>query len=456
MSASVGLEHRRRQLKIYQKQWIETVGDFIGLWDRFDALYLQGIAPDEVTDEKEDAFLEFQGAIVEQLVKVEPVDHERFGVRDLVMAVLHDALSLRHLARQSEFQQRRLHGRWTEASEALSKLRHFCETYSPKFDKASRLVRVRRANPFWDPAAGAFRATLTKIALGPVTFFAGLRPGPDKKMNMFLFKSVITPSLFVFLVLAIAHLETVQQMAYNFTLTTGVLLEKEGVVPKLVIHFFALFGVGILALVTSGVLMLLVWLHAGTLHVASKLLGGTEDLRMTRKIVVYGWAPLVALVTAPYAIVLQIIGVNKAQKVSPVLAVLAWLVGTALLVALVIGILFAAYRVTGQIPYVEVTAVGAKTYERDSAQPDRARPVGQVDSGKRLGYRGKVKATVRKETVRFYRVALGGKEVLLREEDGAVREYTFSRLVPYVAAVTRDKVLHVVQRLSREIGAEAQ
>ena len=438
-------------MKEYQKKWLETLRDFTGLWDRFDTLYLQGIALDEVTEAREDEFLQFQGAMVEQLVKVDVIDHGRFDVHDLVMAVIHDAPSLRHLARQSDFQLRRLRQSWGEASEALSKLSRFCETYTPKLDKTTRLQEVRRANPFWDPAGGRFQATLTKLAVGPVTFFDGLRPGRDEKANWFLFKIIIIPVLFLFLVLAIANLETVQQMARNFG-------ETEGFAPKLLIHAFALVGVLILALVVTVVLMILAFLHVGTLHAVFKVFGGKGKIKMTSRIVIYGAAPVVAIITAPYAIVLQMIGANKAQKVPAVLAPFAWLIGTALFVALVLAILFATYHFTGQIPepgeYVQVTAMDAVLYERrlSSKQIKKGE---EIASGRRLDYGGETTGTLNKKSVDFYEVVVDGKDRLLRQEDGEIKEFRNSQTVSLLFELTHEKVAFFLERLRGKIGAEA-
>jgi hypothetical protein len=447
-------------LKEYQRKWLETLRDFTGLWDRFDTLYLQGITLDEVTEEREDEFLQFQGAMVEQLVKVGTIDHGRFDVHDLVMAVIHDAPSLGHLARQSDFQRRRLRQSWGEASQALSKLSRFCETYTPKLDKTSRLQEVRRANPFWDPAGGGFQATLTKLAIGPVTFFAGLRPSRDEKANWFLFKILIIPLILVFLVLAIANLETVQQMARNFGETSGLLPEAEGFVPKLLIHAFALVGVLILALVATVVLMILALLHEMTLHAVFKIFGGKSDFKMTRRIVIYGAAPIVAIITAPYAIVLQMIGANKAQKIPPVLAPFAWLIGTALLVVLVLAILFAVYHFTGQIPspgeYVQVKGLGATLYEPRSLGSTQVRQGGEIASGRRLEYKGEMTGKLpNKQSADFYRVVVDGQEKLLLKDDGEIKEFRRAQIVLLLFELTRDKVMFVVTRLSRELGAEA-
>jgi hypothetical protein len=447
-------------LKEYQRRWIETVRDFTGLWDRFDTLYLQGITLDEVTEEKEDEFLQFQGAMVEQLVKVDEIDNRRFDVHDLAMAVIHDALSLGHIARQSDFQRRRLHQRWGEAAEALSKLVHFCETYTPKLDKTTRLEQVRRINPFWDPTGGGFQATLVKILIGPVTFFAGMRPGREDKSDWFLFKIVIIPSLLVFLVLAIANLSAVQQMARYFGENTGVLVSDEGGwVPKLVVHLFALLGVAILGFVTALVLIALANLHAAMLHAAFKLFGGQENLAMTRKIAIYGGAPIIAVVTAPYAIVLQIIGAHKTQKIPIVFAVLSWLVGTALFAALVLGALFVVYHFTGQIPeegrYVEVTALDAKAYEADTASRRARVSPAEVAIGNRFKYEETATLKVGNEDVDFYVVHRDGQKVLLRQRDCAVREFRRSNMAWFLIELTRDKVMFVVNRLGRELGGQA-
>ena len=446
-------------MKTYQKSWLETVQDFVGLWDRFDALYLRGVTADEVTDSREDEYLQFQGAMVEQLVKLVEVERKKFDAHDLVMAVIHDAPSLRALSRQSDFQRKRLRQHWTEASEMLLKLRHWCETYSPKLDKTTRLQEVRRLNPFWNPAGGGFTATLTKVAVGPVTFFEGLRPGREKKTNWFLFKILIIPLLLVFLVLAIVNLETVQQMAANFGETSGLLPEREGVVPKLLIHVFALAGLSILSLVGSVVLMLLACLHVGTAHLAAKLFGGKEDIAMTHKIIVYGAVPVVAIITAPYAIVLQIIGTWKTQRVPPVLAPLAWLIGTVLALAIVFGILLGTYYFTGQIPdegeYVQVTAIEATTYKPVRPGSNRVKKGEEIPSGVRLEYKGETKKKVGKGPVAdFYEVVYHGNETLVRQEDSAVRELRRSQIPLLVLQLTREKVSFVITRLSREIGAE--
>jgi hypothetical protein len=447
-------------LKDYQKRWLETVRDFIGLWDRFDTLYLQGMTLDEVTEEKEDEFLQFQGAMVEHLVKVDEIDHGRFDVHDLAMAVIHDALSLGHIARQSDFQRRRLRQRWAEAAAALSKLVYFCETYTPKLDKTTRLEEVRRINPFWDPTGGGFQATLAKLIIGPVTFFAGMRPGREDKSDWFLFKIVIIPSLLVFLVLAIANLSTVQQMARNFGETSGVLVANgEGWVPRLIVHVFALLGIAILGFVTALVLIALANLHAATLHAAFKFFGGKESLSMSRKIAIYGGAPIIAVITAPYAIVLQMIGAHKTQKIPVAFAVLSWLVGTALFAAVVLGALFVVYHFTGQIPeegrYVEAAALDAKAYEAD--QDFKRARVGttEVATGERFKYEDVATLKVRNEDVDFYVVHRDGQKVLLRQQDCALREFRRSNIVWYLIELTRDKIMFVVTRLSRELGTEA-
>jgi hypothetical protein len=446
-------------VKTYQKCWLETVQDFIGLWDRFDALYLRGITADEVTDSREDEYLQFQGAMVEQLVKVVEVEHNKFDVHDLVMAVIHDAPSLRILSRQSEFQRKRLRQHWTEASDALSKLQRWCETYSPKLDRASRLQQVRRLNPFWDPAGGGFTATLLKLVIGPVTFFQGLRPGPDKKANWFLFKVLIIPLLIFFLILAIVHLEPVQQMATNFGETSGLLPEREGVVPKLLIHIFALVGIVILSLVAAAVLMLLAFLHVFTVHLMARLFGTKQNIGMTHKVIAYGAAPIVAIVTVPYAIVLQIIGAWKTLKIPPGLAPGAWLFGTVLAVLIVFGALFGTYYFTGQIPdpgqYVRVTAIGARAYERAGLGTNRVKPGDEIPSGTRLEYKGETKRkTADGSVAEFYKVTYQGNETLVPQEDGEIRQFQSSRIPLLVVELTCDKVSFVIRRLSREIGAE--
>lgn len=445
-------------MKDLRQQWLETVRDFIGLWDRFGTLYLDGFPPDEVTDEREDEFLAFEGTMVERLVRVVEFERDRFDLESQVMAVIHDAPSLRWLSRQSDFQQRRLRQRWAEAGESLTKLSNFCETYSPKFDKTTRLEEVRRINPFWNPAEGGFQATLMKLVSGPVTFFAGLRPSPQDKANWFLFKVLIVPTLIVFLALAIIHLKTVQQMAFNFGETSGILPDREGFAPKLIAHLFALLGVLILGLVTTAVLMLLALLHTGTLHAAFKLFGAKGDMRTTHRIVAYGSGAFVTIITAPYTLILEMIGAHKAHKVPPGLAPFAWIIGTALLVVIVLGVMFAAYYFTDQIPqageYVEVTGIGAKLYKPISAS---SVIVGDsAETGARYTYKGRAtKAVSKDQRLEFLQVDDHGDERYLRTDAGVVKEFKTNQIPIFVLELTWNKLMFVVRRLSGELGAEA-
>ncbi|MBN1919336.1 MAG: hypothetical protein JW889_15645 [Verrucomicrobia bacterium] len=447
-------------MKDIREEWLGTVRDFIGLWDRFGMLYLDAIAPDEVTDAREDEFLEFQGAMVEQLVRVVEVERDRFDLHGLTMSVIHDAPSLRYLARQSEFQQRRLRQRWAEVGEVLLKLRSYCETYSPRSDKTSRLELVRRANPFWNPTEGSFQATLTKLVVGPVTFFSGLRPGRDEKTNRFLFKVVVIPALIVFLVLAIIHRDTVEQMAFNFGETSGLYPDREDLVPKLMAYFFILLGIFLLGLVTSLVLMVLALLHAAMLHVAFKLFGGKANLTMTYKIVVYGSGALVAIITAPYLIVLQIIGANRVHRIAPVLAPFAWLIGTALLAGLVLAVMFGVYHFTGQIPepgqFVKVTVIDATLYSPDPGGKTTLSPAEKVAAGVRLDYEETTERPVGQGAkVEVYRVKHKGEVRYLPCTDGVLDEFRSKQLPVYMLRLTWDKLIFVVRRLSRGLGAEA-
>jgi len=125
------------------------------------------------------------------------------------------------------------------------------------------------------------------------------------------------------------------------------------------------------------------------------------------------------------------------------------------------GILFATYHFTGQIPepgeYVEVTAIGAKVYEpvgRERA--NRVKPAEEVAAGERLEYEGEATKRVAKDQEEdFYEVTLEGEERFLLQDDGVIKEFRSKRLPVYVFELTWDKVMLVVNRLSREIGAEA-
>jgi hypothetical protein len=446
-------------VKAFQKEWLEVVQDLIGLWDRFDTLYLRGVTPDEVNEERENEYLQFQGAMVEQLVKVIEIGHNRFDVHDLVMAVVHDSPSLRSLCRHSDFQRKRLQQRWGEASEALSKLRHFCETYTPKLDKTTRLEKVRRLNPFWNPAGGGFQSTLIKLVNGPVTFFAGLRPGAEEKTGWFLFKVGVVPALIVMLVVAIVHFQDVKEMGWNFGETTGLVPERGGFVPTLVIFAFALLTIVALALAATVAFMILVSLHVVTLHAAFRLFGARNDIKMTRKLVVYGAGPIVAIITAPYAIVLQIIGAHKTQKIAPVLAPFAWLIGTALLAAIVFGVMLVTYELMGQVPntgeYVEPLRSGVQLYEAAPLEHALVRPSRVVGPGEHFEYKGHAAMrTSHGGEADYYHVTIEGRSFYLPVEDGEIKRFSYTQLPWFLLKLTRDKIVYGLNELCRITGAQ--
>jgi len=71
-----------------QKEMTGIVQNFISLWNRYYTLYLENVSRQEITSEKENEFLKFQGTIVEQLVGVLELDAmSRFDIHDKVMSV---------------------------------------------------------------------------------------------------------------------------------------------------------------------------------------------------------------------------------------------------------------------------------------------------------------------------------------------------------------------------------
>ena len=103
-----------------QKELTGVVENFIGLWNRYYSLYLEGVSKQDITSEKENEFLKFQGTMVEQLVNVLELDpRPRFDVHDKVMTVIHDVVSLDLYTKMSEFQVTRTKQQWQEAMEEL-------------------------------------------------------------------------------------------------------------------------------------------------------------------------------------------------------------------------------------------------------------------------------------------------------------------------------------------------
>jgi hypothetical protein len=441
-----------------QKSMTDVVENFIGLWNRYYTLYLEGTSQQDITSEKENEFLKFQGTMVEQLVNLLELDPKpRFDVHDKVMAVIHDVVSLDLYTKMSEFQVNRAKQQWQEAMDELNKLYRFCETYDPKIDKVQKITEVRRKNPFWDPTHGGMRDVVSRLAVAPVTFFQGLKTGvAAEKINRFIFLTLLIPTVIVLTIVFMANFETVKIIGRNVCIEAGLLSSDEtGFIPGLIIAAVVFAGLLLISLLFSAVLLLLHYLFAVFMHAGFKITGAKNDYRETYKAVAYGTTPIVAVVTTPYAIVLQVIGASKVHKYPYALAAIGWIVGVVLFTAVLLAGAGAAFYFTGNVP-----PVGEYVYvlEDDTSLMDRRfDPEHTVNEGDwlLLSELEEKNITVRKEgkvkTYEVYEVEYDDEDYYVEYDSVEIREFSWGGMPAYVFERMRLSVHQARRFLNRVI-----
>jgi hypothetical protein len=336
-----------------QKEMTGAVQSFIGLWNRYYTLYLENVQKHDITGEKENEFLKFQGTVVEELVPILELDEKsRFDIHDRVMTVVNEIVSLDSLMRMSEFQINRTKHQWQEAMEELEKLYRFCDIYDSKIDKVQRIAEVKKKNPYWDPTAGGLREVLSRIAVAPVTFFQGLKAGIiTGGIGSFLFLTFFIPVIVISTIVFMVNFGIVKSISKNIVVEAGLLSSDEsGFIPNIIIAFAIIVGLAIIALALTLVLIVLHHIFTWFLHLGFKLTGAKEPYNETYKAVTYATAPFVAAVTAPYAFVLQIIGASKVHRYPYVLAGIGWLIGAILYLLLIFAVLGATFFAAGVVP----------------------------------------------------------------------------------------------------------
>lgn len=351
-----------------QKEMTGIVQNFISLWNRYYNLYLENVSRQDISAEKENEFLKFQGTIVEQLVSVLELDEKsRFDIHDKVMSVLNEVVSLDFYTRLSEFQINRTKHQWQEAMEELEKLYRFCDTYDPKVDKVERIAEVKKKNPYWDPTAGGLRDVVSRIAVAPVTFFQGIKIGvPANKIGVFVFLIFFIPVLIILTITFLLNFDTVKAVGRHSLIEAGILSSDEvGFMASLITGVAILAGLLLISAGISIVFIILHYLFSWFLHLGFKLTGARESYPETFKVASYGATPFLAAITAPYAIALQIIGGSKVHKYSYFLSAIGWIIGTVLFLAFLFVILGTTFYFTKVIPpvgaryaYVETAEAG--------------------------------------------------------------------------------------------------
>jgi len=421
-----------------QRRLTGVVENFIGLWNRYYTQYLEGIAPEDITGDKENELLKFQGTMVEQLVPVLEIDeHQRFDIHDKVMSVINEVISLDLYTKMSEFQIKRVKNNWQDAMDELEKFYRFCDTYDPKIDKVRKITEVKKKNPFWDPTSGGMRGALARLTVSPVTFFQGLKSGVlPEGMGRFVFLTFYIPTVIIMAIVFLVNFEKAKAIGNNILIEAGFLTEGEaGLFPGLMIAATVFVGLLLIALTITIVFLILHYVIQFFLHIGFKLTGGKEDFTETQKAVTYGAAPFITAVTTPYAAILQIIGAAKVHRYPYFLAILGWIIGIALFTVAAFGVTASVFHFTGNLPSGEYLYVTSDTTLYTTLQREEAHSVKEsewfTEYEKKKGSITVGSGRDRRE-IDAYKVTYNDKDYYVDRDDVDEREFTLPKIPAYI------------------------
>ena len=418
-----------------QKELTEVVENFIGLWNRYYTQYLEGISPEDITGEKENELLKFQGTMVEQLVLVLEIDEQRrFDIHDKAMSVINEVVSLDLYTKMSEFQISRVKRNWQEAMDELEKFYRFCDTYDPKIDKVQKISEVKKKNPFWDPTSGGMRGALARLVVSPVVFFQGLKLGVKPEgMGTFIFLTFFVPSVIILGIVFLMNFALVKAVGRNSLIESGLLSSgEEGFVPTLMIAGAVFLGLLLIALAVTVVLLILHLVIQFFLHLGFKIAGAKEGYLETQKAVVYGTAPFIAVVTIPYAAVLQVIGSSKLHGYHYFLAAVGWLMGIILFLAVGFGIATAVFYFTGNLPTGEYLYVMEETPLLSSGGHEEMHTAHAGDWFSDFKEDKKTIRISRTDSIEAYRVTYEDKDYYIAASHVDKREFSLAGIPSFI------------------------
>ncbi len=445
---------------------------FASLWERLFNLYLNEDQFEDISAARENEFLSLEGTIMEELAAVAEFEEGRFALVDEVTSVINEAVSLRHLKEQSDFQVRRRKERSRQVLDLVGKVNKFVAERDTTTAKKEKELEVRLSRPFWDPEKGKFGVILGRIVASPARFFSAIRlAGQARKANSFLLALLSILMMGCVITVAAFNAQTARMISYNFCLESGIVTSDGNLGAKVLIWVFVAVGAVILSLAAAISAAILAQVLTLLMHIGFKLAGAKGDMVASHKVVSFGLAPLLLLVLIPtlsYLVktadlsasvvvvlpvlvvcctaLLQIVGVNKIHGTSPAASTVGWLVGMVLFAAVTFGGLWVWHYSLDVLPplsgkYVYVTAKETEM-------------VGEQEAARRVR-KGQVFKFV-DEKGNFYTVRSGKDEGRIRKKDAKLREGSVWSLPGFLVESSFGRIEALVDRLSREIKKEAR
>jgi hypothetical protein len=451
-------------MKSSKQENVARIERFASLWERLNDLYLSREDFEEITPEKENAFLSVQGSIMIELGSVEELEEGRFALVDEVTSVIGEAVSLHQLKHQSEFQVRRRKERGQRVAELITNVKNFVVERDTASRKREHELEDKLSRPFYDPEKGRFWALLARIIGSPNRFFSSLRlAGEATKANSYLFSLLGLLMLACFVVLTAFNANTARTIGYNLTLELGILSSGDSFVAKVAVWAFVVFGLVVASLGTVIIAAILSHFFALLAHAGFKIGGGKGSMVATHKVVIFGLTPLLFLVLVPvfgyvfqntslattavivlagvvliYVLVLHVIGFKKVHKGPVVGGILGWLFTAVLFSILILGGLYAWHASVDGLPPLSKKYVYVTAKETQLSPADRWIPKGTI-------------LTYVEEKGNSYTVEFAGEKGDVKKADVKLRQESALSLPRFLVESSLMRGEALIDRLTRGV-----
>lgn len=449
-----------------QEKQVAAVEHFASLWERFLNLYLNEEEFEDISSAKETEFLGLEASMMRELGALVEYEEGRFALAEEVASVVNEAVSLRQLKSQSDFQVRRRKERGKQVRDLIGKVKRFVAEQDTSARKHEKEIEARLSRPFWDPEKGKFAVILGRIVSAPIRFFSALRvAGESHKANTFLLTLLAVLMLGCVATLVAFNAQTASAISYNAAVEMGLLTSRDTAGATVVIWIFVLIGTILVSLAGAIIAVLLAHLFAVLSHAGFKLVGGKKDMVASHKIVAFGLSPLLLLIILPclgylvrvwgvprlllafisvgalgYIAVLLVIGSHKVHGTSVAAGIAGCLLAFVLFAGVVFVGLYVWHAATSSAPPSSGQYVWVTVKETSMWVGDKKVPVKKADTLQFV-----------EESGEYYVVRSGEDQGRVAKKDSELREASVWSLPAVLVRSSVARAEALVERLSREI-----